>query len=96
MQQQVHLHLKRELLKEHKYDDDAALAEEKAFLKDYTVPFVQLDPMKTILVFSHDHNTFDKRKLPENPHPKFVKESDKTVDMFIKDESIRQFYIKRY
>ena len=85
---------KRELLKEHKYDDDAALAEEKAFLKDYTVPFVQLDPMKTILVFSHDHNTFDKRKLLENPHPKFVKESDKTVDMFIKDESIRQFYIK--
>lgn len=85
---------RRELLKEHKYDDDAALAEEKAFLKNYTVPFIQLDPMKTILVFSHDHNTFDKRKLLESPHPKFVKESDKTVDMFIKDESIRQFYIQ--
>lgn len=85
---------RRELLKEHKYDDDAALAEEKAFLKNYTVPFIQLDPMKTILVFSHDHNTFDKRKLLESPHPKFVKESDKTVDMFIKDESIRQFYLQ--
>ncbi len=85
---------RRELLKEHKYDDNAALAEEKAFLKNYTVPFIQLDPMKTILVFSHDHNTFDKRKLLESPHPKFVKESDKTVDMFIKDESIRQFYIQ--
>ena len=27
-------------------------------------------------------------------HPKFVKESDKTVIMFIKDESIRQLHIK--
>ena len=54
---------KRELLKETKYEDTAALAEEKAFLKNYTIPFVQLDPLKTILVFSHEHNTFDKRKL---------------------------------
>ena len=57
---------KRELLKTHKYDDHAALAEEKAFLKNYTVPFVQLEPKKTILVFSHIHNTFDKKKLLEN------------------------------
>ena len=42
-----------ELLKSTSYEDHAALAEEKKFLKDYTVPFVQLDPFKTILVFSH-------------------------------------------
>ena len=42
---------KRELLKETKYDDEAELAEEKDFLKNYTIPFVQLDTMKTILVF---------------------------------------------
>uniref|UniRef100_A0A6C0CPF9 Glycosyltransferase 2-like domain-containing protein n=1 Tax=viral metagenome TaxID=1070528 RepID=A0A6C0CPF9_9ZZZZ len=85
---------KRALLKDNKYDDDAALAEEKAFLKDYTVPFVQLDPLKTILVFSHEHNTFDKRKLLDNPHPKFVKESEKTVDMFVKDSAVRKFYME--
>ena len=85
---------KRELLKDHKYEDDAAIAEEKAFLKNYTVPFVQLDPLKTILVFSHDHNTFDKRKLLDNAHPKFVRESDKTVDLFIKDSEMRKFYME--
>ncbi len=54
---------KARLLDETKYDDQASLAEEKVFLKNYTVPFVQLDPMKTILVFSHNHNTFDKRRM---------------------------------
>ena len=78
---------KRELLNQTRYEDHAALAEEKAFLKNYTIPFVQLDPMKTILVFSHEHNTFDKRKLLENRHPQFFKESDKTVDQFIQRKS---------
>jgi hypothetical protein len=74
-----------ELLKDSRYEDHAALAEEKHFLKNYTVPFVQLDPMKSILVFSHNHNTFDKKKLLENPHPDFLKPSTKTVDMFIQE-----------
>jgi glycosyltransferase involved in cell wall biosynthesis len=86
---------KRKLLQDHKYDDDASLAEEKAFLKNYTVPFVQLDPLKTILVFSHDHNTFDKKKLLENLHPQYVKESEKTVEMFIKEADLRDFYMNR-
>lgn len=84
---------RKELLKEHKYEDHAALAEEKAFLKNYTVPFVQLEPKKVILVFSHIHNTFDKKKLLENPHPKFVKTSDKTVDEFVKENDIKNFFM---
>ena len=84
---------KKELLKDTEYENDAALAEEKAFLKNYTVPFVQLDPIKTILVFSHAHNTFDKRKLLENAHPKFVRESEKSVELFIKDAEVRKFYM---
>jgi glycosyltransferase involved in cell wall biosynthesis len=87
---------KKELLSKTQYENHAALAEEKAFLKNYTIPFVQLDPMKTILVFSHEHNTFDKRKLLENPHPDVFKESPKTVDMFIKftDEAIiKKFFL---
>ena len=63
---------RRQLLKQTSYDDTAALAEEKHFLKNYTIPFVQLNPLKTILVFSHIHNTFDKKKLLENPNPKAV------------------------
>ena len=84
---------KRELLKEHKYNDTAALAEEKSFLKDYTVPFVQLEPLKTILVFSHDHNTFDKKTLLDNRHPQYVKDSDKRVEDFIKEEDLKEFYM---
>jgi glycosyltransferase involved in cell wall biosynthesis len=76
---------RKELLKITRYEDTAALAEEKHFLKNYTIPFVQLDPIKTILVFSHPHNTFDKRRLLENCNPNFTKESSKKVDMFIKD-----------
>ncbi len=83
---------KRKLLEDSRYEEDACLAEEKAFLKDYTVPFVQLDPLKTILVFSHDHNTFDKKKLLDNPHPQVVKESDKPIKMFVKEEHLVQFF----
>jgi transcriptional regulator of heat shock response len=69
------------------------LAEERAFLKDYTVPFVQLDPMKVILVFSHEHNTFDKRKLLVNANPDVVRDSPKKVMDFIKDPNLRKFYL---
>jgi len=86
---------RRELLNLTRYDDTAALAEEKHFLKDYTIPFVQLEPLKTILVFSHIHNTFDKRRLLQNPNPEVTKESNKTVEMFIKDPDMRDFYMNR-
>lgn len=84
---------KKELLKDHRYNDSAALAEEKEFLKNYTVPFVQLEPKKTILVFSHIHNTFDKKKLLENGQNNFQKECDRTVDEFVKEPDIKEFYM---
>ena len=83
---------KRELLRSHRYDDDAALAEEKSFLENYTVPFVQLDTLKTILVFSHNHNTFDKRRLLDNPHPNYVRDSRFTVDDFVKESDLQRFF----
>ena len=85
---------KRELLKDHKYDENAALAEEKAFLKNYSVPFVQLEPKKTILVFSHIHNTFDKKKLLENGENQFQKTSTRTVDEFVKEDDLKEFYME--
>lgn len=86
-----------ELLKHTKYQDHAAVAEEREFLKGYTIPFVQLDPMKTILCFSHEQNTFDKRKLLDNPHPEYVKESQKKVTDFIcleKEAGIKKFFME--
>ena len=87
---------KKELLKITKYDDDAALAEEKNFLKDYTIPFVQLDPKKTILVFSHNHNSFDKKKLLENVQipNKVINYTDLTVDDLVKEPEIKKFFME--
>jgi len=84
---------KRELLKQTKYDDDAEVAEEKAFLKNYTIPFIQLDARKSILVFAHDMNTFDKKNLLKNPHPDYVRETKLKPKNFIKDKSMLNFYI---
>ena len=85
---------RRELLANSGYDDDACLAEEKHFLKGYTVPFVQLDTTKTILVFSHQHNTFDKKELLGDRPSQFVAPSTLTVDNFIKDPESKQFYME--
>jgi hypothetical protein len=83
---------RRELLKQTRYEDTASLAEERHFLKGYTIPFVQLDPLKTILVFSHNHNTFDKKTLLNTPN-QYVKDSTKTIDDFIKEPAIKEFFV---
>jgi len=89
---------KRQLLKQTRYNEDACLAEEREFLKGYTIPFVQLDTLKTILVFSHSHNTMDKRILLDNieivghPDSQYAKYSLKTLGDFIKDDKIVKFF----
>ena len=84
---------RRELLKQTRYDDTACLAEEKYFLKNYTIPFVQLNPLKSILVFSHNHNSFDKKILLDGPPNKYVNVSDKLVTDFIKEQTILNFFM---
>ena len=54
---------RKELLNVSKFDNKAKCSEEKYFLKDYKIPMVQLDYKQTIVIMSHDANTFDKRKL---------------------------------
>jgi hypothetical protein len=77
------------------YEEDACLAEERAFLRGYTVPMAQLDPMKVILVFSHEHNTFDKRMLLKNMgRDQNMRVSTKTVSDFIKEPALLQFYMQ--
>jgi len=86
---------KKELLKITKYNELKSLGEEKEFLKDYTIPMVQMDPFKTILVFSHIHNTYDKKELLKNPN-EYFKESDVSIEHFIKyskEANIKKFFI---
>lgn len=84
---------RRELLNMTKYDEEACVAEERKFLMDYKVPFVQLDPMKTILVFSHNHNSFDKKMLLQQAPNQFIKSSDVKVEDFIKESDVRNFFV---
>ena len=83
---------RKELLKNSRYEDNACLAEEKAFLDNYQVPFVQLDPEKVIVVFAHDHNTVSKKKLLENPDKRFVKELTKDVRELVPEKDLLKFY----
>jgi glycosyltransferase involved in cell wall biosynthesis len=84
---------RRELLNQTSFDDNAVLAEEKHFLKNYTIPLIQLDSLKTILVFSHIHNSFDKKELLNQPKNKYMNLSNKTIDDFIKNEYIKDFFM---
>jgi glycosyltransferase involved in cell wall biosynthesis len=84
---------RRELLNLTRFEDNASVAEERFFLKEYSIPFVQLDPMKSILVFSHAHNSFDKKILLESPN-QFMGVSDKKVGDFIKEEPLRLFFME--
>ena len=84
---------RRELLKITKFNENASLAEEKEFLKDFTIPMVQLDPLHVILVFSHSHNTFNKQELLDQPPNQYCTKSDVTVDDFIKESALKSFYL---
>ena len=86
---------RKELLLQTKYDESASLAEERKFLKDYAIPLVQLDPLKTILVFSHIQNTFDKKKLLVDAPNQLVQPSNVKIDDIMKgqDENYN-FYVK--
>ena len=83
---------RKELLQFTQYDNTAAVAEERLFLKNYSIPFVQLETTKTILVFAHIQNSVDKRRLIEEPS-QYVGPSPKTVDDFIKHPDLKAFYV---
>ena len=85
---------RRELLQQTRFDESSCVAEEKKFLKDYTIPFVQLDPKKSIVVFSHVHNSFDKKELLKqlpNPH---IHETDVKPEDLVKEKNILQFFME--
>jgi glycosyltransferase involved in cell wall biosynthesis len=84
---------RKELLLQTKYNDENALAEENTFTKGYSIPLIQLDTLKSILVFSHKHNSLNKEKLLENPQLTRTVPSRFKVDDFIKDPVLKQFYM---
>lgn len=83
---------RKELLNITSFQDNAALAEEKHFLKNYTIPFIQLDYKQTSVMFSHRHNTFDKKEMLVNPNPMLTKPIAIELNSIIKDEWLYNFY----
>lgn len=83
--------MKRSLLSQCHYNESATSGEECEFLKNYTVPMVQLDPMQTIVVFPHDHNTADKMPLFAFTNPYFHV-SKLTLKDFGMPTEMQEFY----
>jgi len=85
---------KRELLKVTRFNETSCIAEEKQFLKDYTIPFVQLESKKSILVFSHNQNSFDKKELLKvMPNPNIHETPVLPADL-VKEEDILKFFME--
>ena len=76
---------RKELLFQTKY--------EHKFTKGYTIPLIQLNSLKSILVFSHKHNSLNKEKLLENPEQTKTRPSPYIVDDFVKEPILKQFYM---
>jgi glycosyltransferase involved in cell wall biosynthesis len=85
---------RKELLGLTKFDENATVAEERIFLKDYTIPFVQLDSDKTILVFSHNHNSFDKKELLKQLPNQYVHETPILPVDLVKEPTVLKFFME--
>lgn len=84
---------RKELLEISTYDCDDVFSEEKKFTKNYTVPLLQLEPKKTILVVAHRHNSLNRELLLETPEQAKITKSPYSVEDFMVDPDLRQFYI---
>jgi glycosyltransferase involved in cell wall biosynthesis len=83
---------RKEVIEKYNYEDDAALAEEKFFLQNYSLPHVSLDTKKTILVFAHRQNTFDKKAMLIDKIGNMIHDTDLKIEDFIKDDELLLFY----
>lgn len=85
---------KKELLNVTKFDEESSVAEERKFLKDYTIPFVQLESSKSILVFSHTQNSFDKKELlKQMPNPN-IHETTMLPKDLVNEPEILKFFME--
>ena len=86
---------KKELLKLTSFADEATVSEERYFLKDFTIPMIQLEPKSTILVFAHSQNTYDKRRLLAKPKKYAIRETKFSPSVFVKNKELHEFYIRQ-
>ena len=78
---------RKELLKQTQFNEESLVGEEKHFLKNYSIPMLKLNSFTTILVIAHSHNSFDKRKLLDDPAKYCMTETPYNLTDFIKNNS---------
>jgi glycosyltransferase involved in cell wall biosynthesis len=83
---------RRELFEQTRFCETDCISEEREFLKDYTIPSVELDPVKTILVMSHSQNTIDKEDILSKSNT-YITKSLLTASDFIQHPTLFDFYI---
>jgi|APCry1669190731_1035312.scaffolds.fasta_scaffold00916_2 glycosyltransferase involved in cell wall biosynthesis len=81
----------KEYVRTNKCDESRAFAEEVEFTQKYSVPLVQLEPRKVMLVIAHEGNTFDKSKLRSNGN-QFIRATELKLNTFVRNKTIRDFY----
>jgi hypothetical protein len=79
--------LHRNLLKKSRYEDEAMLAEEQAFLRGFTTPVLQIDPKQAIVCISHSANTYDKDFILSSSTPVNLQLED-----FVSDQNLLAHY----
>lgn len=79
----------REYLRDHRFDEAAEVAEERAFTRSFSEPVAQIDPRDTLLCIAHGENTVDKRPFGAR---RSGKATDLTLDDFLKSDADREFY----
>ena len=77
----------KSFVKNRLYEQEAMMAEEKHFLDGFSIPILQLEPLKTILCISHNSNTVDKNKFKESGNELPMK-----LKNVIKDKKLLEFY----
>jgi glycosyltransferase involved in cell wall biosynthesis len=82
----------KKLLRITSFENNQSKGEEKHFLKNFTIPLIQLQPSHTILVFSHIFNTFDKKILLKNSDNIYSTNYDPYT--IISDDSLQNFYLR--
>ena len=89
----------REWMLDHSYDENVHHCEEISITNNFELQMAQLDPLKTILHFSHDLNTFNKRRLIFERAingDKYYVQLEKNLDSFIVDEELCNKYKKLF
>ena len=75
----------------HFYDEAVTHCEEESFMEQFRYPMIQLSQLKVMLVMSHNHNTYDKTALRDNPRALSAR-TDLEIGHFIADKQLCKAY----